>query len=43
MKHIPEAIAMFNKGKIVMPWNMPKSKNLDEIKKLVDISSTAKF
>jgi succinate dehydrogenase / fumarate reductase iron-sulfur subunit len=43
MKHIPEAIAMFRRGKIVMPWNMPKSKNLDEIKKLVDISSTAKF
>lgn len=43
MKHIPEAIAMFKKGKIVMPWNMPKSGNLDEIKKLVDISSTAKF
>ncbi len=42
-KHIPEAIAMFKKGKIVMPWNMPKSKNLDEIKKLVDISSTQKF
>jgi succinate dehydrogenase / fumarate reductase iron-sulfur subunit len=34
---------MFKKGKIVMPWNMPKSKNLDEIKKLVEISSTAKF
>ncbi|MEA3354611.1 MAG: succinate dehydrogenase iron-sulfur subunit [Campylobacterota bacterium] len=43
MKHVPEAIAMFKRGKIVMPWNMPKSKNLDEIKKLVDISSTAKF
>ena len=43
MKHIPEAIAMFAKGKIVLPWNMPKSKNLDEIKKLVKISSTAKF
>ena len=43
MKHIPEAIAMFKKGKIVMPWNMPKSKNLDEIKKLVDLASTAKF
>jgi len=42
-KHIPEAIAMFKKGKIVMPWNMPKSKNLDEIKKLVKIASTAKF
>ena len=43
MKHIPEAIAMFKKGKIVMPWNMPKSKNLDEIQKLVDSCSTAKF
>ena len=43
MKHIPEAIAMFRKGKIVLPWNMPKSKNLDEIKKLVKIASTAKF
>jgi len=26
-----------------MPWSLPKSKNLDEIKKLVKISSTAKF
>jgi succinate dehydrogenase / fumarate reductase iron-sulfur subunit len=43
MKHIPEAIAMFKKGKIVMPWNMPKSKNLDEIQKLIDISSTVDF
>ncbi len=43
MKHIPEAIAMFAKGKIVMPWNMPKSANLSEIKKLVESSSTAKF
>jgi succinate dehydrogenase / fumarate reductase iron-sulfur subunit len=43
MKHIPEAIAMFRKGKIVMPWNMPKSENLDEIKKLVEITSTSKF
>ena len=42
-KHIPEAFAMWKKGKIVMPWNMPKSKNLDEIKKLIKISSTAKF
>jgi len=42
-KHIPEAIAMFKKGKIVMPWNMPKSKNLDEIKTLVKSASTAKF
>ncbi len=43
MKHIPEAIAMYKRGKIVMPWNMPKSKNLDEIQKLVELSSTAKF
>jgi succinate dehydrogenase / fumarate reductase iron-sulfur subunit len=43
MKHLPEAFAMWKKGKIVMPWNMPKSKNLDEVKKLVEISSTATF
>ena len=43
LKHVPEAIQMFRKGKIVMPWNMPKSKNLDEIKKLVKSASTAKF
>ena len=43
MKHLPEAIAMFKKGKIVMPWNMPKSKNLDEIKTLVKSSSKVKF
>ena len=34
---------MAAKGKIVMPWNMPKSDKLDEIKKLVEISSTATF
>ena len=43
LKHIPEAFEMWKKGKIVMPWSMPKSKKLDEIKKLVKISSTAKF
>jgi succinate dehydrogenase / fumarate reductase iron-sulfur subunit len=43
MKHLPEAIAMWKKGKIVMPWNMPKSKNMDEIKTLIKSSSTAKF
>ncbi len=43
VKHIPVALKMFKKGKIVMPWNMPKSDNLDEIKKLVESSSTAKF
>jgi succinate dehydrogenase / fumarate reductase iron-sulfur subunit len=43
LKHVPVAIKMFKKGKIVLPWNMPKSDNLDEIKKLVKSSSTAKF
>ncbi len=43
MKHLPEAIAMFKKGKIVMPWNMPKSEKLDEIKTLVKSSSKVKF
>ncbi len=43
LKHVPVAIKMFKKGKIVMPWNMPQSKNLDEIKTLVKSASTAKF
>ena len=43
LKHLPEAIKMFRKGKIVPPWKMPKSKNLDEIQKLIKSSSTAKF
>ena len=43
VKHVPEAIKMFIKGKIKMPWAMPKSKNLDEIKKLIQSSSTASF
>ena len=43
LKHMPEAIAMFRKGKIVLPWNMPKSKNLDEIQKLIKSSSTSEF
>ena len=43
LKHVPVAIKMFTKGKIVLPWNMPKAGNLDEIKKLVKSSSTAKF
>ena len=42
-KHIPVALQMFRKGKIVPPWGITKSKNLDEIKKLVKSSSTAKF
>jgi succinate dehydrogenase / fumarate reductase iron-sulfur subunit len=43
LKHVPVAIKMFKKGKIVLPWNMPKSDKLDEIRKLVESSSTAKF
>jgi len=43
MKHLPEAFDMLTHGKIVLPWDMPKSENLDEIKKLVDSSSTQKF
>jgi succinate dehydrogenase / fumarate reductase iron-sulfur subunit len=43
LKHVPEAIDMFKRGKLVFPWNMPKSKNLDEIQKLIESSSTAKF
>ncbi len=43
IQHIPEAVNMFKNGKIPMPWNLPKSKNLEEIKKIVKISSTAKF
>jgi succinate dehydrogenase / fumarate reductase iron-sulfur subunit len=43
VKHIPVALKMFRKGKIVPPWGITKSDNLDEIKKLVKSSSTAKF
>ena len=43
VKHIPVALKMFAKGKIVPPWGITKSDNLDEIKKLVKSSSTAKF
>ena len=43
MKHVPVAIKMFKKGKIVLPWDMPKSDKLDEIQKLVKSSSTVKF
>lgn len=43
VKHIPVAFKMFTKGKIVPPWGITKSENLDEIKKLVKSSSTAKF
>ena len=43
LKHVPVAIKMFKKGKIVLPWNMPKSDNLDEIQKLIKSSSTTKY
>ncbi|QSZ41701.1 succinate dehydrogenase iron-sulfur subunit [Sulfurimonas aquatica] len=43
VKHVPVALKMFSKGKIVPPWGITKSDNLDEIKKLVASSSTAKF
>ncbi len=43
VKHIPVALKMFKKGKIQMPWNIPTSENMDEIKKLVKSSSTAEF
>jgi len=43
VKHIPVAFKMFTKGKIPMPWNIPTSENMDEIKKLVKSSSTAEF
>jgi len=43
IKHIPVAFRMFKKGKIAMPWAIPTSDNLDEIKKLVKSSSTVEF
>ncbi|MCD4667774.1 MAG: succinate dehydrogenase iron-sulfur subunit [Sulfurimonas sp.] len=43
VKHIPVALKMFKKGKIVPPWSITKSDNLDEIQKLIKSSSTAKF
>jgi succinate dehydrogenase / fumarate reductase iron-sulfur subunit len=33
VKHIPVALKMFKKGKIAMPWDIPTSDNMDEIKK----------
>jgi len=43
VKYLPLAAKMFVKGKIVLPWSITKSDNLDEIRKLVKSSSTAKF
>jgi succinate dehydrogenase / fumarate reductase iron-sulfur subunit len=43
VKHVPVALKMYKKGKIVPPWSIIKSDNMDEIKKLVKSSSTVKF
>jgi succinate dehydrogenase / fumarate reductase iron-sulfur subunit len=43
LKHVPIALKMFKKGKIVLPWNMPKSEKLDEIQKLVKSSHNPKY
>lgn len=43
VKHLPVAFKMFTKGKIPMPWQIPTSDNMDEIKTLVKSSTTAKF
>lgn len=43
MKHLPEAFNMLTHGKIVLPWDMPKSENLEEIKTIVENASTQKF
>ena len=43
LKHVPVALKMFRKGKIVLPWNMPKSDKLDEIQALIKSSSISKY
>jgi succinate dehydrogenase / fumarate reductase, iron-sulfur subunit len=43
MKHGKVGLKMFKAGKVVMPWNMPKSDKLDEVKALIKSSSTVKF
>lgn len=42
-KHGKVGFKMFKVGKVVMPWNMPKSDKLDEVKALIKSSSTVKF
>ena len=42
VKHLPVAFKMLKKGKIAMPWNIPTSDNMDEIKTLLKSSSTVK-
>lgn len=43
MKHGKVGFKMFTVGKVIMPWNMPKSDKLDEVKALIKSSSTVKF
>ena len=43
VKHLPVAFKMFTKGKIPMPWQLPTSDNMDEIRTLMKSSTTAKF
>ena len=43
IKHMGVGLDMMRVGKVVMPWNMHNSKNLDEVKKLVKSSSTTTF
>lgn len=43
LKHGKVGFKMFRAGKVVMPWNMPKSDKLDEVKTLIKSSSTVKF
>ncbi len=43
VKHIGVGLDMMRAGKVVMPWNMHNSKNLDEVKKLIKSSSTTTF
>ncbi|MEJ2468137.1 MAG: succinate dehydrogenase iron-sulfur subunit, partial [Campylobacterales bacterium] len=43
VKHGKVGFKMFKVGKVVMPWNMPKSDKLDEVKALIKSSSTVKF
>ena len=47
VKHLSEAFKMIKAGKVhpfdIMKTKMPKSKNLDEIKKLIEISQTNKL
>lgn len=43
IKHTCVGLSMMKVGKVVFPWQMHKSKNLDEVKKLIKSSSTTKF